>query len=768
MKINWLLSATFVALSVLTSCAPVKFTKSSNLTVSAAGNAAGSAVDCNPRINTNLITFTYSSLTSNYPSISSNCSPADSDHTWVVKRADSTEITTAIPGLSGANPSNVNFTVLGQGNYYVYLTASKTGSGLNPFTAQSPLEFIVPGPGVGSSLTCDPKLNGSVTSLSVGQSDSNPEVSANCSPAAATYLWTATKDNSNFVISGLSGATSTPNIKSHGPGVYRISLYATAIGSTHWQSSTPLVVTVLDPPGPAPAIDCNPRLNGALTNLTLTSASPNPLVSGNCSPSNVQYSWTVTRSGGNVAVPGLSGANSNPDFVSQGVGTYLIYLTASSPGYTSWTTTTPMQITIDNAGPTLTLDCAPRLNNTSVAVTITPNGSNPLVTSGCNPSTVTHTWSVFKAGQSVNIAGLSGASSTGQFISAGLGTYFIYLTASAPGYNAYVSPSPLEVTVANANDPLRRVVYNRLVQTSDNKVDVLVVVDDSNSMSPDNSKLAQRLQGFVNDLGASGIDWQMCITVTRSVDVYGNGTFYWGASRRWIGYLGSPAWVMKAGASDPYVIFTNTISSIGAGWAGTDDERGIKAAWWNAEYNSSNSCYRSDASLAVVLISDEDVRSVGGNSSLQFYSGEYKALEADDQPEGYMTKIRQQFGLNKRFTFNSIIVKPADSACMASQDGGGAKSHYGYKYAELSQLSGGGVASICDADYSGSLYYFKDRIVNTLASIPLECAPVGDVDVTITPSMLNVSTQLVNNSLVFNPAIPAGRTVNVEYNCPRN
>lgn len=719
--------------SFYSSCAPVKFTKSNNINANVACSGAAcaaSAISCDPKINNSLTTFTYTSLTSGFPSISSNCSPSAVDYNWVVKRADSSVITNVIPGLSGTNPADVDFTALGEGNYYVFLTASQTGGGLNPFNASTPLEFIVPGPGVGNSLTCDPKLNSTFTSVVVSSSDPNPTVSSNCTPLAGTYLWTATKDGSPFVISGLSGASSTPNIKSFGAGTYRIYLYATLTGSVHWQSSTPLVVTVQDPPPVITAIDCNPRINGSLTNLTLTTASPFPLISGNCLPTNVQYTWTVTKNGSNVSIPGLSGSNSNPDFLSQGTGTYLIYLTASAPNHSSWNTTTPLTITVDTIGTGLTLNCAPRLNSTSVAVTITPSGTNPLVTSGCNPSTVTHNWSVFRAGSAIAIAGLSGASSTGDFIGAGLGTYFIYLTASAPGYNSYVSPSPLEVTVAPANSPVREVIYERLVTASDNKVDLLMVVDDSNSMAPENSRLAQRLQGFVADLTASGLDWQMCATVTRSQDVYNNGTYYWGASRNWVGYVGSPQWILKTGATDPYAIFTNTMTAIGAGWAGTDDERGIKAAFWNIEYSEYNNCYRADASLAVILISDEDVRSVGGNSSLQYYSGEYKTLEADDQPQGLVNKVRQEFGLNKRFTFNSIIVKPGDSGCMTSQDAAGSKSHYGYKYNEISQLTGGASTSICAADYSSNLYYFKDRIVNSQASVALECAPVGAVAVT--------------------------------------
>jgi hypothetical protein len=70
---------------------------------------------------------------------------------------------------------------------------------------------------------------------------------------------------------------------------------------------------------------------------------------------------------------------------------------------------------------------------------------------------------------------------------------------------------------------------------------------------------------------------------------------------------------MKAGAADPYSIFTSTIAAIGAGWAGTDDERAIRAAWQHVDYAEYNNCYRPDASIAMIAISDEDERSIGGN-----------------------------------------------------------------------------------------------------------------------------------------------------------
>ncbi len=747
----------------LYSCAPVKFSKSDAVVV----DNGIVPIACLPKINNTLVSFTYSNAGN--PNIISQCNPsADVTYTWTVKNSSGVVITTPVSGLTGANPTNVDFTPLGTGSYYVFLQATDNNGHLPAFNASTPLEFIVPGGGLGT-LSCDPKLNSTFSSVVVASADANPTVTANCNPSASTHVWTVYKGTTQVVVPGLGGASSSaPDFKSLGAGDYRVYLYATATNTTSYTSPTPLNVKVVNDtdPGGGVTILCNPRINGTLTNLTITPSSSNPLISSNCTPTSVQYNWTVTKNGQTISVPSLVGSNSNPDFLSQGDGIYLIYLTASKPGSTSWTASSPLVLTVDKGGGSgnLTLNCAPRLNNTFVAITVSTSGANPTVSSGCNPTTVNHTWTVVKDGVTITLPGLSGPLSTPNFIGTGLGTYLLYLTASAPGYNSYVSPSPLEVTVSNGNPNIRHVIFTKNVNVSDNKVDILLVVDDSNSMLPENQRLAQKLQGFVNDLTASGLDWQMCGTVTRAQTI--NGTAYWGASKNWIGYLGSPAWILKLGATNPYAIFTDTINAIGAGWAGTDDERAIKAAYTSIDYAAYNNCYRADASLAVIVLSDEDERSIGGNMALQYYYQEWKALEAEDYPQTLVNKVKQQFGAKKPFSVNSIIVKPGDAACMAAQDAGGAKSHYGYKYAELSQLTQGYVGSICDADYSQSLYYFKDKIKQSLASIPLECAPVGPVSVLITPAMGGVASQVVNNTLVFTPEIPAGRTVTIEYDCP--
>lgn len=319
----------------------------------------------------------------------------------------------------------------------------------------------------------------------------------------------------------------------------------------------------------------------------------------------------------------------------------------------------------------------------------------------------------------------------------------------------------------------RNVNYNSLVSPPNNKLDLLLVIDNSNSMLQDNQKLAARLSSFVNDLASSSIDWQMCVTVTSTLNV--NGNQVWGASVLWANYVppgGTNAWVLKSGTGNLNNIFVDTIASIGAGWDGTDDERGLKAAWWHLyhgdiRYANNSGCYRSGAALSMIVISDEDERSVGGRLADQYYEGEYKALENDDLPSTLVSQVQDVFGTNKRFTVNSIIVKPDDNACYTSQDAAGSKSHYGRIYADASALTGGGVGSICEADYGPSLKYFKDVIQTSMASFPLECTPHNDqISFTINGSASSSYSLAVQGmSAVFTPPIPAGVLLGMMYQC---
>jgi hypothetical protein len=257
-------------------------------------------------------------------------------------------------------------------------------------------------------------------------------------------------------------------------------------------------------------ISCSPRINGESTNVTLNATSPNPLISANCIPSEVEYNWTATRDGTKVEIAGLQGPNSNPEISQLGVGTYEVRLEASQTGYETYTSPQPLIVVVASTQSASTINCSPRLNDNQVTVSIPTSGQNPVVTSNCNPAGASVQWRVQKGNEVISLPSLAGVSSTPLFTSLGVGTYTIYLSASMSGYNSYTLSSPLTVIITANNSSTRDVSYTKLVTAENNKIDFLVVFDDSKSMLPDNLKLAAKLQGFLNDLKNSGMDWQMC------------------------------------------------------------------------------------------------------------------------------------------------------------------------------------------------------------------------------------------------------------------
>jgi hypothetical protein len=363
-------------------------------------------------------------------------------------------------------------------------------------------------------------------------------------------------------------------------------------------------------------------------------------------------------------------------------------------------------------------------------------------------------------------------------------------TATPPGSTPTPTPpgatptpaTPTPTPTPNPTATPRTVTYSNVVPANPNKVDILLVIDDSGSMKTDQLKLASKMSGFAAQLESASVpmDWQMCVTVTR--DQLISGKYYWGASVNWVGYTpasGTPQYVLKKGTSGLNDIFTKTINAIGAGVAGSGDERGIKAAYhhfYNGEPGvaGTSGCYRKDAAVAVIVISDEDERSVGGDctrvkTAMNEDPATCRALETTDQPNTLLTQAKSVFGTNARFTFNSIVV--TESTCEQTQDstadekGDKAPSHIGNKYLEMSRLSNGGIGSICAADFSSNLNVFKDKIANSLSTLTLECAPVTGSLTVVINGVATTDYTLNGANLKFNSAVVEGKTVTMSYKC---
>lgn len=326
------------------------------------------------------------------------------------------------------------------------------------------------------------------------------------------------------------------------------------------------------------------------------------------------------------------------------------------------------------------------------------------------------------------------------------------------------TPAPLEMA---SSAPTNSVSFSQLVGYGNKQVDFLIVFDDSNSMLPDLKKLAAGLGDFVGSLETSGIDWQMCMTTTRAMNNV------WGFSSDWVGYSpasGTPAYLLKKGTPNLTNIFENTVNAMTIGGSGSADERGIKSTYNHFALSGSNNCYRKGAAVSVILVSNEDERSVGGDASkmkANDAAGSLLPLEAEDMPENVLTIAKQQFGNDVRFTFNSLIVKPGDKSCESMQDSASASpSHEGVVYEKLSNLTEGGIGSICDSNFANNLNTFRDKIVNSMTHMTLQCVPVAGSTKIMINGQNFTQFKVEGNILKFNSPLVEGTKIDLAFECP--
>jgi hypothetical protein len=287
------------------------------------------------------------------------------------------------------------------------------------------------------------------------------------------------------------------------------------------------------------------------------------------------------------------------------------------------------------------------------------------------------------------------------------------------------------------------------------KVDLLLIVDNSGSMSDDSLELADKLEGFVTALEDLEIDWQMCLTTTK---ISSNKA----AVKNWVGLSGDRKWILNRQAAHFGEKIINTIEEMAFGGDSTGDERGIAALSLHYDQRSENGCYREGAAFSAILISDEDERSVGGNEALN--DRQYEPLQSIDLPDKYLQKIS---GKIVRMTFNSLIVKPGDQACYDLQNAQEhSTAHYGTLYKELSQKTNGVVGSICSENYATELGQFATAIQQSLTRIRLQCVPVeGSLKVVVT-GQTTERWQLQGQEILIDQIGSSATNWEMTYKCP--
>jgi hypothetical protein len=223
-------------------------------------------------------------------------------------------------------------------------------------------------------------------------------------------------------------------------------------------------------------------------------------------------------------------------------------------------------------------------------------------------------------------------------------------------------------------------------QAPNNKVDILWVVDDSNSMAEEQAALGAGFASFAGELESSGTDFQIGL-VTTSFE-------YTNPDRGKL--IGDPPFLTNADA-DYEAEFVRRATAVGTG--GSDKEKGLEVALYavsplNVAPGGINEGFvRSDAQLLVVIVSDEEDCSDGGALEGQDSKSCYERRD-DLTPVNEFVRDFRDLKSDESLVSVGVIVGPANPC---------AEVIHGERYLSFARLMGGLQGDICTSDWSGML-----------------------------------------------------------------
>jgi hypothetical protein len=274
------------------------------------------------------------------------------------------------------------------------------------------------------------------------------------------------------------------------------------------------------------------------------------------------------------------------------------------------------------------------------------------------------------------------------------------------------------------------------------KLDLLVITDNSSSMREEQKKMGERFSSLISDLG--DIDWQVGVTTTDNSDADS------GTKGELLPINSRGEYIIKPSTPNANAVFSDVVQREEEGTVTEEPLRATILALQKRRRENSG-FIRDDASLAVLVLSDEDEKSDGSDG-------------ATEAPE-LINFVRSELGEDKEFKGFGIIVLPGDSSCRKKQDRQqflGAGAEYGIRVADLASRTGGLVRSICENNYSRILGEISRGLSFSFKKIKLAQVPVGRPIVTLSPYS-EISYTVEGNEIIFDRLLPRGVEISVSY-----
>jgi len=292
------------------------------------------------------------------------------------------------------------------------------------------------------------------------------------------------------------------------------------------------------------------------------------------------------------------------------------------------------------------------------------------------------------------------------------------------------TPEPTPVTPLEEDSFVQR--------ASDTPVDIIVVVDDSPSMSGEQKKLGERIGSFISSL--DGVDWRIAITTT---DVSDKST---GLKGNFVEIEGTGTNILSYDTPDYQNKFLQTVKRKASA---SSSEQPLEATVLAvSKANTENAgFFRDGASLSVIYISDEDERSTGGRKATK--------------PATVLNAVKSVWS-KKAFTAYGIIVEPGDYRCL-DKGGSVAKHRFGTHVSELARLTGGLTGSLCDDDYGPTLSAIGKKVRKLNDTFKLKAMPDKDsLTISMDPYQ-DMKWKMEGDSIVFERPPMDNTKISIKY-----
>lgn len=213
------------------------------------------------------------------------------------------------------------------------------------------------------------------------------------------------------------------------------------------------------------------------------------------------------------------------------------------------------------------------------------------------------------------------------------------------------------------------------------EVDILLVVDNSCSMSPYQRKLSENFSQFISFFIAADVDYHIGVVTTTVSEVEPTGGVCNQSAVDEIpagGHLVNDQ-VITPETDDAESVFAQTVK---VGTCGSGTEMGIESAYLaltDEDALTANAGFlREDASLSLIFVADEE---------------DYSPLPVNT----YINAFRDVKGQRERDVFNASALVITDmEVCDADQQEAGSK---GTRYIDVARQTDGVRGNICDSDF---------------------------------------------------------------------